>query len=133
MTRAQSALGGSDLKVDMAQQTVHESDVGCNNSDPSSAMTQAREAGIHDRGKPRNETDPTGPIAVPPRQACVLLSIGLTHLYDLLNKGELDSYQDGRSRRITVASIHAYVERQIVRGHAEFLAGLGRKNRRRGR
>jgi len=45
------------------------------------------------------------PLAVSPRQACALLSIGNTRLYALLATGELKSYRDGRSRRITMASI----------------------------
>jgi excisionase family DNA binding protein len=43
------------------------------------------------------------PLAVPPRDACRLLSIGMSRLYDLMRSGELPSYWDGRSRRITVA------------------------------
>jgi excisionase family DNA binding protein len=53
-------------------------------------------------------------IAVTPREACRLLSLGGSRVYDLMKSGELVSYQDGRARRITVASIHAYVERQIA-------------------
>jgi excisionase family DNA binding protein len=35
-------------------------------------------------------------------------------VYDLLRSGELESYRDGRSRRITVASIKRYVDRQLA-------------------
>jgi excisionase family DNA binding protein len=45
------------------------------------------------------------PLVVSPRQACLLLSIGNTRLYSLIGAGELESYLDGRSRRITMASI----------------------------
>jgi excisionase family DNA binding protein len=72
------------------------------------------------------------PIVVPPRQACRLLSMGLTRLYELLNKGELESYRDGRSRRITTESIRGYVERQIIADDGKFVAGLA-QNRRRSR
>jgi excisionase family DNA binding protein len=54
------------------------------------------------------------PLAVPPRQACELLSVGLTRLYQLMNAGELESFHIGRARRITTASISAYIERQIA-------------------
>ena len=54
------------------------------------------------------------PLAVPPRLACQLLSVGLTRLYELLNAGELDSFHIGRARRITTASIRAYIDRQLV-------------------
>jgi excisionase family DNA binding protein len=49
------------------------------------------------------------PLAVAPREACKLLSVGISTVYALMRSGELDSYADGkRMRRITTASIHAY-------------------------
>jgi len=54
------------------------------------------------------------PIVVRPHEACRMLSVGLTRLYELLHEGQLESFRYGRSRRITVASIHAYVERQLA-------------------
>jgi excisionase family DNA binding protein len=53
------------------------------------------------------------PLVVRPQEACRILAIGLTRLYELLHEGELESYRHGRSRRITVASIRAYIDRQI--------------------
>src|SRR6516164_314431 len=41
------------------------------------------------------------PLAVTPRQACVLLGVGNTRLYQLIRGGELESYLHGRARRIT--------------------------------
>jgi excisionase family DNA binding protein len=61
--------------------------------------------------------EPTGrrqnlePLAVSPRQACLLLGIGNTRLYELIGNGELVSYHEGRSRRITMESIRARVAR----------------------
>ena len=60
------------------------------------------------------KADFSKPLAVPPRRACQLLSVGLTRLYKLLNNGELDSFRIGRARRITTASIHAYIDRQLI-------------------
>jgi excisionase family DNA binding protein len=54
------------------------------------------------------------PFAVPPREAARLLSISLTRLYELMRAGELVSYRDGRARRITTASIHQRMARQIA-------------------
>jgi hypothetical protein len=39
----------------------------------------------------------------------MLLSIGNTHLYELIRTGELDSYLEGRGRRITMESIQRRV------------------------
>jgi excisionase family DNA binding protein len=56
------------------------------------------------------QSDFSRPLVVSPRQACRLLSVGLTRLYEILNAGKLDSFMVGRSPRITLASIHAYIE-----------------------
>jgi excisionase family DNA binding protein len=53
------------------------------------------------------------PLAVSPRQACGLLGIGNTRLYELIAAGELVSYHEGRARRITMASIRARVARLV--------------------
>jgi excisionase family DNA binding protein len=54
-----------------------------------------------------------GPLVVKPRDACRLLSCGITRLYELLAAGELDSFMDGRSRKITTKSIHSYVAKRL--------------------
>jgi excisionase family DNA binding protein len=51
------------------------------------------------------------PLAVPPSQAAGLLSLGLSRIYKLMRAGELQSFEAGRARRITVASIHEYISR----------------------
>ena len=57
---------------------------------------------------------PTPPLAVPPKEAGRLLSVSLSRLYELLRAGGLQSYEDGYSRRVTMASIHGYVERRLA-------------------
>lgn len=52
-------------------------------------------------------------LGVPPKAAKEVIGCGTTKLYELINSGELDSYFIGRSRRITTASIRAYVARQL--------------------
>jgi excisionase family DNA binding protein len=42
------------------------------------------------------------------------LQISRSTLYALLNAGDLESYTQGRSRRITVRSINSYVERRLA-------------------
>jgi excisionase family DNA binding protein len=56
----------------------------------------------------------TAPLAVPPAEAARLLSVGISHLYALLRAGELQSYSDGRVRRVVVASIVDYIARRIA-------------------
>ncbi len=53
------------------------------------------------------------PLIVKPRDACSLLSCGITRLYNLLKDGELVSFLDGKSRKITTASIEAYIARRL--------------------
>ena len=53
-------------------------------------------------------------LAVPPREAARMLSLSLSRVYELLRNGELESYQDGRARRITVTSIYALLARRLA-------------------
>ena len=59
------------------------------------------------------------PLAVPPLEAARLLSLGMSHLYELMRTGELVSYRDGRARRITMASIQEHMARQLAADSAE--------------
>jgi excisionase family DNA binding protein len=74
--------------------------------------------------------DQLEPLAVSPRQACKLLSIGNTRLYQLIGAGELESYHDGRMRRITMQSIRRRVARLVA---AAGVTGAAPQPRRRGR
>jgi hypothetical protein len=55
-------------------------------------------------------------LVVSPRRAKHMLDVGNTRLYELLNEKKLDSYLDGRSRKITVASIRRYVAERLHEG-----------------
>jgi excisionase family DNA binding protein len=55
------------------------------------------------------------PLVVRPKVACRLLDIGVTRLYELIERGEVESYRDGSARKITTASIRAYIARQLER------------------
>jgi hypothetical protein len=54
-------------------------------------------------------------LVVSPRSAWHMLDIGNTHGYELLKADELESYLDGRARKITVRSIRRYIERRLAR------------------
>ena len=58
------------------------------------------------------------PLAVSPRRAAFLLNCGITRVYELINGGELESYRDGASRKITMRSIRARIERLLGRSQA---------------
>jgi excisionase family DNA binding protein len=86
---------------------------------------------IHPGVTGRRPDDQFEPLAVSPREACVLLNIGNTRLYELIGKGDLDSYKDGASRKITMESIRRRVARKLDAARA---AGEDTKShRRRGR
>ena len=53
-------------------------------------------------------------LVVSPRHARQLLDTGNTRLYELLAAGELDSFLEGRSRKITVELIHRLIDRRLA-------------------
>lgn len=55
------------------------------------------------------------PLGLAPKDAFAAIGVGVTKGYELLNAGELESFRVGRARRITTASIRAYVARQLQR------------------
>ncbi len=59
------------------------------------------------------------PLVVKPKVAWKMLGCGNTRGYELLAAGELESYKDGGSRKITVASIKAFVARQVAAASSE--------------
>jgi hypothetical protein len=54
------------------------------------------------------------PLLVRPRDAWRMLGCGNTRGYELLAAGELVSFLDGRSRKVTVESIHRYIARKLA-------------------
>jgi hypothetical protein len=52
------------------------------------------------------------PIVVSTTEAGRMGCWGMTRLRELIAAGELESYLDGRHRRITVKSIYAYIARK---------------------
>jgi len=48
-----------------------------------------------------------------------MLSIGMSRLYELLRAGKLDSYRDGRARRITTKSIRKHIARGLAADSAD--------------
>lgn len=57
-------------------------------------------------------------LAVSPAKAGVIIGGGRTKVYELLAQGELESFWIGRSRRITVRSIYAYIDRRLMEARA---------------
>jgi len=54
------------------------------------------------------------PLLVKPRVAWRMLGCGNTKGYELLKSGELQSFHDGRSRKIVVKSIHDFIARGLA-------------------
>jgi hypothetical protein len=54
------------------------------------------------------------PLVVNPKVAWKLLACSNTRGYELLSAGELESFLDGRSRKITVDSIRRYIARRLA-------------------
>ena len=52
-------------------------------------------------------------LVVSPRRARRMLDCGNTRLYELIAARELETFKDGKSRKITVASIKGYIARRI--------------------
>jgi hypothetical protein len=48
----------------------------------------------------------------------IMLDCGRTRLYELLNANELESYRDGKSRKITVSSILERIRRKLQQTEA---------------
>jgi hypothetical protein len=63
---------------------------------------------IHFTGMGRDE-----PLVVSPRRARILLDVGNTKLYELIDAGELESFKDGKARKITMSSIKRRINRLL--------------------
>jgi hypothetical protein len=64
----------------------------------------------------QTEINDLDPLVVKPKVAWKMLACSNTRGYELLAAGELESYKEGRSRKITVASIKALVARRLADG-----------------
>jgi hypothetical protein len=53
-------------------------------------------------------------LLVKPKVAWKMLACSNTRGYELIAAGELDSFRDGRSRKITVDSIRRYIARRLA-------------------
>jgi hypothetical protein len=63
---------------------------------------------------PRRSATAVDPLVVRPAEAWRMLGCGPTYGYELLESGQLDSYVEGSARKITVASIKAYIARRLA-------------------
>jgi excisionase family DNA binding protein len=60
------------------------------------------------------DLDHSEALVVSPVRAKAMLDCGTTTLYAMIAAGELESYRDGKSRKITVRSIKARIERMLA-------------------
>jgi excisionase family DNA binding protein len=66
------------------------------------------------KSRARAKLDNIEPLVVKPQEAWRLLSCSRTYGYELIAAGALDSFKDGKIRKITVSSIKAYIDRQLA-------------------
>ena len=57
-------------------------------------------------------------LIVKPRDACKMLSCSRKRLYQMLAHGDLESFKDGRSRKITVNSIKRHIASRLASGRS---------------
>jgi hypothetical protein len=69
---------------------------------------------IHSTGLGKDQ-----PLVVSPSRAKAMLDIGTTRLYEMINSGQLESFKDGKNRKITMRSIHAHIDRLIAESAAK--------------
>ena len=62
-------------------------------------------------------SDWEGALVVKPKVAWKMLGCGNTRGYELIKAKELDSFLDGRSRKITVESIRRYIALRLAATH----------------
>jgi hypothetical protein len=53
-------------------------------------------------------------LVVSPKRARAMLDCSHTKIYELINSGAIESYLDGASRKIIVASINEYISRKLA-------------------
>jgi hypothetical protein len=64
--------------------------------------------------------DPIKPLVVGMTKAEALLDSGSDTLYDLIKAGELESYLEGKRRKITMNSIERLIQRRLAGADDEF-------------
>ena len=85
---------------------------------PTLTFLEIRERPMADTNRTRHPISPANdhlePLVVRPCVAWRLLGCGNAYGYRLIGAGELESYLDGRARKITIESIHRYIERRLA-------------------
>ncbi len=61
-----------------------------------------------------DEVAPEMKLLVTVEEAAAMLSLGRTLAWKLVRKNELHSIKVGNTRRVVVASLHEYVQRQLA-------------------
>ena len=62
----------------------------------------------------KEQLGPNGSLVATPNETMAYIGIGRATLYQLINDNELESYCEGKSRKILWPSIHAYVKRRLA-------------------
>jgi hypothetical protein len=78
-----------------------------------------------------NEVTEDKALVVGMAKAKALLDTGTDSIYNLIKTGQLDSYLEGRRRKITVASIERLIQKRLATNGADFRRGKHPERRRR--
>ena len=70
----------------------------------------------------QSHKNPVAPIAMPVQAGAGYLGLGITSIYHLLNRGEIETVTVGRRRLLLTASLDAYIERKRAEQSGEFAA-----------
>jgi excisionase family DNA binding protein len=62
----------------------------------------------------KSDSEEIEPLALSPRGTAISLNCSIDRVYQLIRAGELDAYKDGRSTKITMASIKARQARLLA-------------------
>jgi excisionase family DNA binding protein len=56
---------------------------------------------------------PESKLLVSVEEAALLLSLGRSHVYELVQRGDIITLKLGRSRRVPVSALQAFIARQL--------------------
>src|SRR4051794_24875479 len=66
-----------------------------------------------------NSGSAPGTVFLTAKEVMERLRCSVDHVYDLLDRGDLKEFKDGRRRKVYAASVEEYIKRRSVQGEEE--------------